>query len=326
MQLDAIQQTPEIELDLRNMKTGKEFEELISYLHSCMADKARVESNIYLIDKDTGRKRQIDILISIKDGLYTLRIIVEVRDHTRPIGVEYVGAVHNKKESVGANMAAIVSKSGFSESALKKTQSLGMRAFTYKEAITSSWADWMLSKSITFKNNRYELLHLSPKVTQEIYYLRKEKLDKLPKIINPKDTIFSLGEQKNPASFDSILRGSSLFNTLWNGLIPNGKPVKKQIRLFPQIPLYLVSDNCDIPLVRIEAILELNVIETNNPLEYDALIGEAGISVTDILSTSTTIDQQKYRLRMVTEGGKPYLGKGQKLNFRMDIINDQEPK
>jgi hypothetical protein len=123
------------------MKTGKEFEELISYLHSCMADKAKVESNVFLIDKDTGKKRQIDILITITDGFYTLRIIVEVRDHKRPVGVEYVGAVDNKKHSVRANMAVIVSKSGFYKPALEKAQSLGIRALTYQEAITSSTTD-----------------------------------------------------------------------------------------------------------------------------------------------------------------------------------------
>ena len=303
------------------MKTGKEFEKLISYLHTCMADKAKVESNVFLIYKDTGKKRQIDILITITDGFYTLRIIVEVRDHNRPVGVEYVGAVDNKKQSVGANMAAIVSKSGFSKSALEKVRSLGIRGFTYQEAITSSWADWMLSKSIILKNNRYILLNLSPKVTRAIHSLYKDKLEKLPEIINPKDTIFALGEQKTPASFDSILKGSSLHGSLWDELTPNSSPVKKQIRLFPQIPLYLVADNFPIPLVRIEAILELSVVITDNPLEYNALINEVGASVTDILSANAVIEEQKYKIQMVTAGGKPFLEKGQELSFKMEISN-----
>jgi hypothetical protein len=130
-----------------------------------------------------------------------------------------------------------------------------------------------------------------------------------------------LGEQKSPASFDSILRGSSLFDSLWNGLIPNGNPVTKQIRLFSQMPLYLVYDNCYIPLTWIEAILELNVIVSDNLLEYNALVNEAGTSVTDVLSTNAMIEKKSYNIQLVTKGGKPFIEPGQKIYLRMQEVN-----
>jgi hypothetical protein len=300
------------------VKTGKEFEELIFHIQTCLAQQAKVEPNMQLPDKDTGQTRQIDILVSVSDGPYLWRTIVEVRDHIRPVGVEYVDAMNNKKTSVGANMAAIVSKSGFTKPASTKAQSLGIRAFTYKEAITSTWANWMLMKSFTIMNQRYALSGLDLRLSQEVYDANKDDIDAIDINIKPSDVIFAIGDQKNPTNFDTILRGSSIFQNLWDGVTPNGPSLTKNIRLIPEIPLYLmISKNENyLPLSYIDTSLILNLEKSDNPLVYSALTSENGSSIMDVLSAKKVINGKEFELQMMTNGGKQVIEPGQKIHFR----------
>jgi hypothetical protein len=82
--------------------TGELFEELVTWISKSL-HSAEVTKNEKLKDIHTGRKRQIDVVIRIKNGPTEILGIVEARDRSRAVGVDYIEQVNSKKTSVGAD-------------------------------------------------------------------------------------------------------------------------------------------------------------------------------------------------------------------------------
>ena len=79
---------------------GKDFEELITWIHRCLHEKAVITPNDKIRDIHTGNLRQIDISIRLTDGPTKFLGIVEVRDRSRPVGVDYIEEVSADRKSV----------------------------------------------------------------------------------------------------------------------------------------------------------------------------------------------------------------------------------
>lgn len=157
-------------------KQGKIFEDLVYTIAKCLHERAEVVLDDKLVDKTTGRKRQIDISIRLKDGPTEFLAIVEARDRSRPVGVEYIEQVKSKCEAVGANKAVIVSNKGFYKTALEKARVYAIDTFTLREARENDW-------SLTFRFlNHFTVHSIGSKLT--IYFLDQEN-----KIINPHASI-----------------------------------------------------------------------------------------------------------------------------------------
>ena len=121
-------------------KTGKEFEALVAWIKACLRGKATVTPNDKIVDVNSGKKRQIDVSIRVRDGADETLTIVEVRDHGRPVSTPYVESVITKRDSVGADVAMIVSRSGFYRPARRTAEANRVRLFTFSEALSDDWA------------------------------------------------------------------------------------------------------------------------------------------------------------------------------------------
>jgi len=121
-------------------KTGKHFENIVSWINQCLHTNARVTPNDKIRDKQSGRLRQIDISLRFVDGPSKLLGIVEVRDQKRPVGEPYIDEIKSKFEAIGANKAFIVSRSGFTAPAITKAKNIGIDLFTFKTAIKYNWS------------------------------------------------------------------------------------------------------------------------------------------------------------------------------------------
>lgn len=124
------------------IKTGREFEQLVTCINKHLHKIATVTPNDKLPDKDNGDLRQVDISVRISDGPSKFLGIIEVRDRSRPVGIGYVEEVSAKRTSVGANNAWIVSKAGFWKSAKLKADALGIGVISYKEALKRDWSEF----------------------------------------------------------------------------------------------------------------------------------------------------------------------------------------
>ncbi len=137
-------------------KSGKPFEDLIAWIQQSVHEKAQIIPNEKVRDIHTNRTRQIDISIRLSDGPTHLFVMVEVRDHNRPVNVRYIEEINSKKQSVGANTAFIVSRSGFTKTALEKARHQGIQTLTYEEALNSDWSGRIKCEYFSVIAGKYE--------------------------------------------------------------------------------------------------------------------------------------------------------------------------
>ena len=136
-------------------KTGKRFEELVSWIEQCLHDTAKVTPNAKLPDKDTGKLRQIDVLIELEDGPTKILIMVEARDRSRKFGVPALEALVTKRDSVGVDAACIVSSEGFTKTALEKAPKHRIRTFTFEGAKNYDWRGWLRARWVEVLQPRW---------------------------------------------------------------------------------------------------------------------------------------------------------------------------
>jgi hypothetical protein len=164
-----------------SVKDGKYFEELISWINKCLHNTAEIIPNTHLNDKDTGKPRQIDLLIRFKDGPSNSIGIVEIRDRSRKVGVNYIEEVKSKKDSVNADFAVIISNGGFHKTAEKKAQNYNIRVFSFEKALSTDWSKTLAPNfTITYQELKFEeiTLYYLDKVSDQIINPSKEFLDK----------------------------------------------------------------------------------------------------------------------------------------------------
>jgi len=170
----------------RIKNTGKEFESLLTWINQCLHQSAVIIPNDKLRDRHSGKLRQIDISIRLTDGPTEFLGIIEVRNRSRPVGVDYIEQMQTKKQAVGADAAFIVSNKGFYKSAIKKADALGIRLFSFNEALRENW-------SLFFKKIQF--------ITRRITHSRNPVLTILEqdthKIIDPHDDILKTIKKGN---------------------------------------------------------------------------------------------------------------------------------
>lgn len=123
------------------MRKGRKLETLVRALEDHCSNwvGAKVLSPAFLEDKVTGKRREHDVLIEMKQGHHNLKIAIECRDRKRPVGVPDIEAFGRKCEDTRINKGVIVSTSGFAQTAMKKAEQYGVKCLTLSEFEQFSW-------------------------------------------------------------------------------------------------------------------------------------------------------------------------------------------
>ncbi len=100
---------------------------------------AKVEESRLLIDKTTGERREVDVVVEFRSGPHPFLLCLECRSGRRPATVEWVDTMHAKHRALNTNKLVLVSKSGFSHKALTKAQSYGHDAMSVRDAASVDW-------------------------------------------------------------------------------------------------------------------------------------------------------------------------------------------
>lgn len=96
---------------------------------------ALVEENVRMAGKKSGKKRQLDLRITVPVRVdlqlgfeieIPFTIIVDAKARKRPVDVKTVESIGGLRDDVEAHLAVIVSPVGFSEAARKRASSLGV--------------------------------------------------------------------------------------------------------------------------------------------------------------------------------------------------------
>lgn len=122
-------------------KSGQIFHQLVEAIEKAINHKpnAKIESPKKMRDKDTGRLREHDVVITFQENHHTILIALECRDRSRPVGVPDVEAFSKKCEKTSINKGIIVSAKGFTKSALKKAASLDIGCLELNDAEKFDW-------------------------------------------------------------------------------------------------------------------------------------------------------------------------------------------
>lgn len=102
----------------------KELEYLVVMIQEQLSPDASVQHNVMLDGIDSETKRQIDILVEQNIGQYTMRIVIDCKDYSKPVDVKGVEEFQGLVQDVRAHKGALVCPAGFSKSALKRAKKL----------------------------------------------------------------------------------------------------------------------------------------------------------------------------------------------------------
>jgi len=120
-------------------KRSNKFQKLITAIHACIAHDVSVNESAFLVDKETGKEREVDILLKSQLGDYSVVLSVEVNDRSRQAGSGWVEEMAGKHQALLTNKLVLVSRSGFTKPAMEKAKIRGIEALTIEEACATDW-------------------------------------------------------------------------------------------------------------------------------------------------------------------------------------------
>lgn len=127
-------------------KGWTEFEKLVATLHEQLAPDAEVKHNTKVTGL-SGRRRQIDVAIRKRIGLYKTLIAIECKRYARPVGIDKVEAFATKLEDIKASHRVMVALSGFDEGAQAIARRKNITTLSYREANELDWRQLTNSES-----------------------------------------------------------------------------------------------------------------------------------------------------------------------------------
>ncbi len=104
--------------NLEKESSGTNFEKVVARIQQKMDPNSVVTHNEVLRDR-VGNERQCDVVIRGHFGGRPVLGIMECKDHSKRLGPGAVEAFAKKSENLGANLRIMISKKGFTKSALK---------------------------------------------------------------------------------------------------------------------------------------------------------------------------------------------------------------
>lgn len=107
-----------------------DFQAVVYFIKRYLAPEAVVVESAMLRDRLTGEEREVDVLVSGDLGGHSLTVGIEVRDHARPQGVEWVEQMHAKHSRLPVNQTVLVSRTGFTKSAYGLADKYGIELVT----------------------------------------------------------------------------------------------------------------------------------------------------------------------------------------------------
>lgn len=105
---------------------------------------ATVEESAMVADTQDGTLREVDILITVPAGGRDLRIGIECRDHKRRADLQWIEQVKSKYELLPVDRRVVVSRRGFSATALTRARLWSIETLTMGAARKIDWASPVL--------------------------------------------------------------------------------------------------------------------------------------------------------------------------------------
>ncbi|MGL4473861.1 MAG: restriction endonuclease [Shewanella sp.] len=125
---------------MSNNNNGLAFEMLAERIFeeiSRQHDGVSIRRNVSM--KGIDGERQIDLLITSNFAGMEFRTIVECKDYNKKVDVKVIDGFHSVMQDVSANKGVVVSRKGFSSTAVTKAKRLGISLFSAHQANSEKW-------------------------------------------------------------------------------------------------------------------------------------------------------------------------------------------
>lgn len=99
-----------------NKEKGDLLEEVVAQLCSGIGE-TKVTQKARVSGKDSLDKREVDVLIEGKHGVFDVKIAIEAKNYKNPVGVEKIESLVTKLKDIKADLGVMVCPSGFTEPA-----------------------------------------------------------------------------------------------------------------------------------------------------------------------------------------------------------------
>jgi hypothetical protein len=119
------------------------FQDLIAAIHQQLASPCLVVESEMLRDARTGQEREVDLVIRSSVGGYEVVLAVECTDRKKPVDVEWVEQIWSKHSDLPTNKLILVSRSGYTSTALEKARLFGIDALRLDAARRVNWAKYV---------------------------------------------------------------------------------------------------------------------------------------------------------------------------------------
>lgn len=137
-----------------------DFQELIATIYERIVDYGgKVTKSGMVIDKDTGKLREVDILIEYRYANHNFNLVIECRARSRKDSVAWIEELIGKKRSLAVDKLVAVSEKGFTKTAAKKAQAHGIDTLTVKEAVATDWEKYPIKPGLVLLSDITYRLH-----------------------------------------------------------------------------------------------------------------------------------------------------------------------
>lgn len=126
------------------------FQDLMASIHKQLASAYRIAESEMFTDPSSGQAREVDIVIRSSVAGYEMAISVECTDRKRPVAVGWVEQMCCKHRDLPTHKLVLVSKSGYTKTALLKGRALGAELLSSEAAKQVDWAKYVNKYSRLF--------------------------------------------------------------------------------------------------------------------------------------------------------------------------------
>ena len=121
-----------------NVPQWQQFEELVARIQRELSPGAEVGRNERIVGR-SGVTRRIDVTVRQRLGTYPVFIAFDCKHHSRRVAIAYVSAFADQAADVGANLAVIVSNTGFTDGARRVAEGHNVTLQTLRQAQSADW-------------------------------------------------------------------------------------------------------------------------------------------------------------------------------------------
>ena len=129
-------------------KRSNEFQKLIFHIKKHLSQSAEVTESEFLEDRLTHTPREVDVCIQSILAGHKLVLCIECRDHDRPADVTWIEQMKTKHDYLPTNALVLVSRSGFTTTALEKAKALGIETLAFDDIDDASALDLLSDTSL----------------------------------------------------------------------------------------------------------------------------------------------------------------------------------